>query len=346
MPHRNIPIFIPHLGCPNQCVFCNQRSISGCHVFREESVRDTIESALSTIPAGSETEIAFFGGSFTGIDRALMIRLLETAEEYVRAGSVASIRLSTRPDYISPEILNILSRYSVKVIELGLQSMDDTVLLSCRRGHTAEVARAACRMVRDAGFELVGQMMIGLPASTPASEVQTAHKICDMGASAARVYPTVVFYDTPLCEMVADSSYTPLSVEDAVRRSAEVLRIFIKRNIPCIRIGLCAGEELADPDKVMAGPNHPALGELVWNEYYYRETVDALRNADLLGRDVVLYVPEREISKIVGQRRCNIERLLRETDTRVRKIVGKKTLYGIGPTSVFVKEQEEKQPCI
>ena len=346
MPHRNIPIFIPHLGCPNQCVFCNQRSISGCQSFREETVREQIESALATIPVSCETEIAFFGGSFTGIDRDLMIRLLETAEEYVSAGSVASIRLSTRPDYISPEILNILSRYSVRVIELGLQSMDDTVLLSCRRGHTAEQARTACRMVRDAGFELVGQMMIGLPASTPESEVRTAEEICNMGATAVRIYPTVVFYDTPLCEMVADGSYMPLSVEDAVRRGAEVLRIFTQRNVPCIRIGLCASEDLVNPDRVMAGANHPALGELVWNEYYYREITDALRDADLLGREVTLYVPEREISKIVGQRRCNIKRLLRETDTRVQKIVGKKKPCGIEPSADSAGRQEEKQPCI
>ncbi len=346
MPHRNIPIFIPHLGCPNQCVFCNQRSISGCHGFREETVRETVGSALATIPKGCETEIAFFGGSFTGIDRDLMIRLLETAEEFVRVGSVSSIRLSTRPDYISEEILEILSRYSVRVIELGLQSMDDEVLAACRRGHTAKQAWDACRAVREAGFALVGQMMIGLPASTLEKELETARLICDAGATAARIYPTVVFYETPLCQMVADGSYTPLSVEDAVRRSAALLRVFLGRDVPCIRIGLCASEELVSESAVMAGANHPALGELVWNEYYYGELVNALKRAGLLGRDVTLHLPEREISKIAGQRRCNIERLLRETDTRVHKIVGQKNFCGIRPLPSPAKEQEEKQPCI
>lgn len=309
-------------------------------------MRESIETALATVPHGIETEIAFFGGSFTGIDRDLMICLLEAAEAFVRTGRVQSIRLSTRPDYISDGILGLLSRYSVRVIELGLQSMDDKVLSACRRGHTAEQARTACRMITEAGFELVGQMMIGLPASTPDAEVRTAEELCAMGASAARIYPTVVFYETPLCQMVTDGSYTPLSVGDAVRRSVEVLRVFIRHGVPCIRIGLCASEELVDPERVMAGANHPALGELVWNEYYYREMTDALQAADLLGRDVVLYVPEREVSKIAGQHRSNIERLLRETDTRVCKIVGQKKLCGIRPTSYPTKEQEEKQPCI
>jgi len=314
------------MGCPNQCVFCNQRSISGCHSFCAEELEATLDAALATIPHETETEIAFFGGSFTGIDRALMIDLLERAERYVREGRVHAIRLSTRPDYISEEILEILSRYSVKTVELGLQSMRNTVLTASRRGHTAETAREACRMVKEAGFALVGQMMIGLPESTLADELFTAAEICAMGATAVRIYPTVVFYDTPLCEMVKNGSYQPLSLEDAVIRSSEVLKIFLANAVPCIRTGLCAGEDFSSADKVMAGPNHPALGELVWNEIYYEKLVASLRTSDLLMHDVLLYLPERQISKYIGQHRCNIDRLLRETDTRVRKIVGKKNL--------------------
>ncbi|MBQ9783909.1 MAG: radical SAM protein [Clostridia bacterium] len=347
MPHRNIPIFIPHLGCPNQCVFCNQRSISGCREFCEGDVEHQIDQALQTIPTGAETEIAFFGGSFTGIDRELMLRLLDTAERYVRAGRVTSVRLSTRPDYIDAEILAILSRYSVRVIELGLQSMDDTVLRKTKRGHTAKQARDACRAVKDAGFALVGQMMIGLPESTAESELAAAQEIVALGADAARIYPTVVFYGTPLCDMTQNGEYTPLSVTEAVRRSAAVLRVFEKANVPCIRIGLCATEELVSPEAVMAGPNHPALGELVWNEYCYQEILNALERASLRGGEVLLRVPERAVSKVVGQRRCNIERLLRETDTRVCKTVGEKQLREVIAESWQpVRKQEEEQPCI
>lgn len=285
-----------------------------------------IDRALATIPADTETEIAFFGGSFTGIDRDLMCRLLDMAETYVRVGRVTSIRLSTRPDYINDEILKILSSYSVRVIELGLQSMDDSVLQRTKRGHTAHAARLACRAIRKAGFSPVGQMMIGLPGATPESEIKTAKALVEMGVDAVRIYPTVVFFGTELCEMVQNQDYTPLSVEDAILRSTRVLRIFLRASIPCLRIGLCAGEGLTSPESVMAGPNHPALGELVWNEYYYQEVLKELDRADLRGKDIVLYVPEKEVSKIVGQRRRNVERLLRETDTRVRKIVGEKEL--------------------
>ncbi len=322
MAHRNIPIFIPHLGCPNLCVFCNQRSISGRQGFCTESVRAEIDRSLAGNPDPNDTEIAFFGGSFTGIERRLMIDLLEIAESYVRAGRVRSIRLSTRPDYINREILEILSRYSVRVIELGLQSMNNAVLAASQRGHTAECAEAACRAVREAGFSLIGQMMIGLPASTLKDELETARKIAELGADAVRIYPTVVFYDTPLCQMTAMGDYTPLTLADAVERSAAVLRVFLERGIPCIRLGLCASEALTSPETVMAGPNHPALGELVWSELWYEILKERIRETDLLGRETVLRAPAREISRIVGHRRCNLERLERETGTRVCRVIG------------------------
>ena len=326
MRHVNIPVFIPHLGCPNQCVFCNQRSISEHQDFSEESVRDEIEQVLSTLSPEDEAEIAFFGGSFTGIDRDLMCRLLDLAETYVKEGRVASIRLSTRPDYIDDEILSILSRYSVKTIELGLQSMDDDVLFTCRRGHTAEQAEAACRAVVDAGFSLVGQMMIGLPGATPESEIETAKKICELGASAVRIYPTVVFYDTPLCEMAQHGAYKPLSVEEAVERTAPVLQFFRARALPCIRVGLCATESLTSPDAVYAGPNHPALGEMIFGECLYQKVKEKVLQSGLAGEGIILEVPPRELSATVGQHRRNIEKLQRETGVTVCRVVACESL--------------------
>ena len=161
--HINIPIFIPHLGCPNQCVFCNQRTISGVKEFDISSVRRDIDTALLTVDSSTEAEIAFFGGSFTGIDRDLMIELLEIGYEYIKDGRVSSIRCSTRPDYIDEEILEILKKYGVRVIELGLQSVEEKVLKSSKRGHNFQAELKACRMIVNAGFALVGQMMIGLP---------------------------------------------------------------------------------------------------------------------------------------------------------------------------------------
>lgn len=342
MAHRNIPIFIPHLGCPNQCVFCNQRSISGCQAFEKENVKTQIEQALATIPPSDEVEIAFFGGSFTGIERELMLWLLDTAQEYVDAGRVQSIRLSTRPDYISDGILQILARYSVKTVELGLQSMNDEVLCKALRGHTADQARAACRAVVAAGFSLVGQMMIGLPASTLQTELDTAKEICALGASAARIYPTVVFRQTPLYRSMLTGEYQPLSVEEAVERSAEVLECFLGHGVPCIRIGLCASEELVSPEQVAAGANHPALGELVWNRYYYKQILRSLTEAGLIGKKVALCVPKSDVSKAVGQHRSNIEALLRETDTRIYKIIGSEDVRGVMPIAWELAENLAK----
>jgi histone acetyltransferase (RNA polymerase elongator complex component) len=321
--HRNIPIFIPHLGCPNQCVFCNQRSISGCMEFHEESVREQIERGLSRLTRETqEIEIAFFGGSFTGIDRGLMQRLLHLAKAYVDLGRVSGIRISTRPDYISDEILDLLEASSVHHIELGLQSMDDRVLTATRRGHTAADAERACRAIVARGFSLTGQMMIGLPASTAESERMTARRICELGAESARIYPTVVFYDTPLCEMAMRGEYEPLTLRDAVVRAADAYEIFDAADVTCIRIGLCATEELSSDAHVYAGPNHPALGELVMSEAYYRRMLCRLEAQGLLGEKILVEVPRRELSRAIGQHRENIARLYEQTGTRVLRIRG------------------------
>ncbi len=194
--HVNIPIFIPHLGCPNQCVFCNQRSISGTVSFDEANVKSTIDQALSTVRCDDVCEIAFFGGSFTGIDRELMIRLLELGRGYIDKGLISSLRCSTRPDYIDGQVLDILKLYGVKTVELGLQSTDDGILRLSKRGHTLADEERAVRLIKEWGFELIGQMMIGLPGASAESEVETAKRLVEWGCDGARIYPTVVFKDT------------------------------------------------------------------------------------------------------------------------------------------------------
>ncbi len=329
MAHRNIPVFVPHMGCPHQCVFCNQHSISGCQHFSMEEVDKEIQTALATMAPADQVEIAFFGGSFTGIERSLMIALLDKAQAYVESGQVSSIRLSTRPDYIDDEILSILSRYAVETVELGLQSFSDAVLAASHRGHSAKDAERACRLVIKAGFSLVGQMMIGLPSSTPMDEEMTARKIVSLGAAAVRIYPTVVFKDTPLYQMYREGRYTALSPADAIVRSERVLRIFLDAEVACIRLGLCATESLTDPATAMAGPNHPALGELVWNEYYYRELLHLTEMQTLTGQRVILILPPHLVSKVVGQKRSNIKRLFSETGTTVEKIIQDKSVRHI-----------------
>ncbi len=326
--HANIPIFIPHLGCPNDCVFCNQRTISGHGDFKIENVRGEIEAALATIPEQTETEIAFFGGSFTGIDRVLMVSLLELAQEYVSAGKVECIRLSTRPDYISEEILSILSRFSVKTIELGLQSLDDKVLAASKRGHDAECARRACAMIKSAGFELIGQMMIGLPLSNAENEIMTAKKICEMGADGARVYPTVVFDCTELADMSRRGVYEPLSLEDAVERTKNVLDVFDRHSVPCIRVGLCASENLSDASKAIAGANHSAIGELAMSRLYLERICRELDARGIRGGKVSVWVSRGSISKAVGQKKANKVKICEKYDLEWLKVLEKNEVLG------------------
>lgn len=314
--HANIPIFIPHLGCPNQCVFCNQRIISGENGFKAEEIKDKIESALSTISGTKEVEIAFFGGSFTGIDRGLMIELLDIGYSYVKEGRVSSIRCSTRPDYIDDEVLLILKKYGVKVIELGLQSVDEEVLRVTKRGHTLADARRACELVVSHGFELIGQMMIGLPGATPLSEIETARFIIESGAVGARIYPTVVFRDTELCHMAINGKYVPISLNEAVIRSASVKRMLVSSGISVIRVGLCASENLDGDDTYYAGPNHAAIGELVENEIYYGIISERLREIAIeQDCNAVICVKSGSLSKALGQKRKNKIRLEQEFNT-------------------------------
>ena len=319
--HVNIPVFIPHLGCPNMCVFCNQRLISGVDEFRPENARRIIDENLATLRGSGKTaEIAFFGGSFTGIDRGLMISLLDLAEEYVRRGEVKGIRMSTRPDYIDGEIIAILSRYTVSAVELGIQSFDGEVLRESKRGHTADVSVRAMNMLKNAGFTTVGQMMIGLPGADGESEKRCAEMIVSLGASAARIYPTIVFRGTELCEMTEHGLYTPLTVEEAVARSADVLEIFAENKVECLRIGLCESENLHTDSSYFAGPNHPSLGELVYSEVYRRKISSSLSGSDVRGKRLTVYVRHGDVSQTVGQGRCNIKRITADLGVKSVKI--------------------------
>lgn len=309
--HVNIPVFIPHLGCPNQCVFCNQRSITGVSEFDFDSVKMAIDTALATVESDAEVEIAFFGGSFTGIDYKLMCDLLKLAHSYILSGSVSSIRCSTRPDYINEHILETLKFYGVKTIELGLQSSSDQVLDLTKRGHNFQSELEACKMIVNNGFSLVGQMMIGLPGSDADSEEETARFIVSMGATAARIYPTVVFKDTELCCMTERGEYQPISLEDAISRSAKVFRIFKESGVEVIRIGLCSSDNLSDENTYYAGPNHPALGELVESEYYYQIIKEKIKEFRITSaHEIEICGAPRTLSKLIGQKKKNKFRLM------------------------------------
>ena len=332
--HVNIPVFIPHLGCPNQCVFCNQRVISGKNDFNPEGLRDIIETALSTVGQDDEVEIAFFGGSFTGIDFDLMSKLLEIAGGYVESGRVRSIRCSTRPDYINPKILDTLKKYGVKVIELGLQSSSDSVLSKSKRGHNRAEEEYACKLIKEYGFSLVGQMMIGLPGASLSDEIETAKFIIDMKADAARIYPTVVFIGTELEAMTKNGEYSPLSNEEAAMRSAEVLALFDTAGVKVIRIGLCASENLSSDSTYVGGPNHSAMGELVLGELYLKKILKLLNETEDYTDSVLnINVSVGAVSAAVGQNRKNKNELIRRFGFRHVNVREDRSITGYGLTA-------------
>ncbi len=337
MRHINIPVFIPHLGCPHDCIFCNQRVISGTEEFDRESVRGIIEESLSTVSDTDECEIAFFGGSFTGIDRELMIYLLDTAEEYVRAGKVKSIRCSTRPDYIDGEICDILRHYSVGTVELGIQSMSEKVLGLSRRGHTPEDSEHACSLLISHGVTVGGQMMTGLPGATYEDELFTAQKIVSLGCREARVYPTLVFAGTGLEYMMKQGEYSPLALDDAVMRTSGVLRVLHDGGVKVLRVGLCESENLHS-SHFSAGPNHPAIGEMCASRIFYENISSEIADAD--GCDVTVYVPKGAVSKAIGNRRINAESLKREHNLHSVHFRESELLSGYG---VRVETEKDKQ---
>ncbi|MBQ4511098.1 MAG: radical SAM protein [Clostridia bacterium] len=324
MRHINIPIFIPHLGCPNQCIFCNQRYISGNEKFDESSVRREIDTVLSTVSGEDFCEIAFFGGSFTGIDRELMVRLLDLAQEYVDEGLVKGIRMSTRPDYISEEIIDILKKYSVTYVELGIQSMNDNILTYLKRGHTVKDTEKAVALLKRADILFVGQMMIGLPNATSEDEIYCAERICELGASAVRIYPTLVFKMTELEEITLRNEYNPLSCDEAIERSARVLRVFINSDIPCIRIGLSDSENLHSNDTFVAGPNEPSIGEMVKSRLFYNIICDKV--SDFSGESIVIECAKGKTSQIIGNKRKNLIEIKNKFNLRDVKVIENKNL--------------------
>ncbi len=294
----NIPIFVPHVGCPNSCAFCNQRSITGvADVPTVDRLCRTVEDYLSGGREGRHT-IAFFGGSFTGIDPRLQEEYLSVAYEYVKHGKVSGIRLSTRPDYIDDDRLDLLERYGVTNIELGAQSMDDGVLRSSGRGHDHQAVERASKLIKERGFKLGLQMMTGLPLDTNEKSLFTAREFVRLGAEETRIYPTLVMKDTELERRFKSGEYRPQSVEEAVELCAEIYGIFRRGGVKVLRIGLSDSMELKGG--CVAGPYHPAMGELVIGRYLRFQLEKAVEDNGLK-----ITAPKKYFSKIIGNKKCN-----------------------------------------
>ena len=303
-----VPVFVPQLGCPHRCVFCDQRRISGQRrpVTAAEVQRIT-DQAAAFLPVGEKRQLAFYGGSFTAIPAEEQEALLGAAKAAMEHGTINAIRLSTRPDAVDDAVLRRLWRYGVETVELGAQSMDDGVLRRSGRGHTASDVERAAREIKAAGFRLVLQMMTGLPGDTQEKDLETAQRLIELKPDGVRIYPTVIIRGTELEALWRAGEYREHTVEDAVEVCAQLVPLFEAAGVPILRLGLNPTEELSGGEAV-GGAYHPALGELVRSRILLDRARVLLRDVPA-GSAVTLGVPEGRASQMAGQRRCNIRTL-------------------------------------
>ncbi|AXU78700.1 TPA: elongator complex protein 3 [Clostridioides difficile] len=307
MKKRIIPIFVPHKGCPHDCIFCNQKKITGVSTdVTSEDARNIIEECLETIDKDADVEIAFFGGSFTAIDINIQKSLLSVAKEYVEKGLVKDIRMSTRPDCIDEDILSMLKEYKTSIIELGVQSLDEKVLLDSIRGHQSEIVYKSSKMIKNSGIKLGLQMMIGLPADTEEKCIFTAKKFVELKPDCVRVYPTLVVKDTGLEKLMEQNKYNPFTLEESVNIVKKVLVLFYVNNINVIRVGLQATDDIQIGKAVLAGPYHPAFRELVEADMIkdYLEFV-IFQNKNI--KQMLVKSNKKNISKIIGNKKTNVK---------------------------------------
>ena len=296
--HSNISIFVPHIGCPHQCSFFNQFSITGSvKAPSAKDVHDAVATAMKTANFNVEnTELAFFGGSFTAIEKEYQVSLLEAGYEHIKAGNIVGIRVSTRPDAIDTKTLETLKRYGVTAIELGAQSMCDDVLLANNRGHNSEDVIKSSALIKSYGFSLGLQMMTGLYADSFEKDIYTAKKIIELSPDTVRIYPTIILKNTKLADYVGAGVYTPPGLEETVSLVAELLSMFRDKKINVIRTGL----HTIDENAYVAGPWHPAFKELCDSRIIRNEVLKYPKG------DYTLFVPPCDVSKAIGQKRENI----------------------------------------
>ncbi len=307
-----VPVFIPHAGCPHQCAFCNQALIADRpdQMPSEDDVAADITRFLSyQQPHHEAPQISFYGGTFLGLGEDDILKFLEVAARFVSRGQVAGIRFSTRPDTITTARLDLIQRFPVKTIELGVQSMDDEVLRLSQRGHTALDTRRGVGLLKERGYEIGLQMMVGLPDQNASSAMTTAVEIAGLLPDFIRIYPTVVLKNSHLEAWYQKGTYEPLSLDAAVDQVKGLYGFFREKEIPVIRMGLQASESLDFDGTVIAGPYHPAFGHLVHSEIFFDKAATELATELTPIHKVVFFVHPNSVPKMRGLKNANIKRL-------------------------------------
>ncbi len=323
---RIYPVFLPHQGCPFQCVYCNQHAVAG--IGSTPSARTSSEGSSGNIATDSPEvqfrmsfpnllreaiitrkpgEIAFYGGTFTALSVETIRAMLDTVKPAVEKGVLTGIRFSTRPDCVTPEICALLSAYPVRTVELGVQSFSDEVLHESRRGYIASAVHQAAGLIRQHGWALGVQLMPGLPGDTFELFMKSIADTVALEPDLIRIYPTLVLRDTPLARWLDEGLFTPLDLDAALSWCAAAYKVLLRANIPVARMGLHAYPELLKPGCIVAGPYHPAFGYLV-RVRHWRDLVDGLLEAGGVAESsrVILVVPERQLSEAIGPGRSNI----------------------------------------
>jgi histone acetyltransferase (RNA polymerase elongator complex component) len=305
MKKRIIPIFVPHRGCPHDCIFCNQKKITGVSTdMTSDDVRNIVDEYLTTIDKDAVVEIAFFGGSFTAIDVDIQKSLLSIAKEYVDKGVVHDIRMSTRPDCINQEILSMLKEYKVSIIELGVQSLDEDVLRDSIRGHQVNEVFVSSKLIKENKIQLGLQMMVGLPSDTEEKCINTARKFIELNPDCVRIYPTLVVKETGLEDLLSRKEYNPFSLQESIEIVKKLLALFYVNNINVIRVGLQATEDIQLGKAVVDGPYHPAFRELVEGEMI-KDYLKHIVIENKVTSNILIKTNKKNVSKIIGNKKCN-----------------------------------------
>lgn len=308
--HYIIPIFVPHEGCPHNCVFCNQDRITGAtESVTADTARNIIKEYLSTIDNVNATiEVSFFGGTFTAIEEKKQRELLCIAKEYKDKGLIDKIHMSTRPDYINDYILSYLKEYDVDIIELGVQSLCEDVLIASGRGHSVEQVLEASRLIREYGITLGHQIMPGLPKDNFAKDIETAKKSIEMKPDICRIYPALIIKDTPMETMYNRGQYKPYTLEEAVQISSTLLEMYKDADINVIRIGLQPTETITEGKDIIAGPFHPAFRELVEGNIMCNK----IRNTLGKNKFGTVGLNNKDLSKLYANKKVYFNKLVEE----------------------------------
>ena len=322
--HLIIPIFIPHQGCPHRCIFCQQKTITNLSgsPSAPDDIRNTIELAISSKRFVNQEpkEVAFYGGTFTSLPAASMIRMLGAVKPYMEKGIIQSIRLSTRPDSLSEDKLDILDSFGVSTVELGVQSMDNKVLLLSNRGHTSRDTVNAVKALKERGFKVGIQLMPGLPGDSQEVFMDTIDKVIGLKPDMARLYPTLVIRGTRLAQWYKKGKYTPMGIEDTVNLCKEACIRLENSGIPVIRIGLMSSPSLLKKGEIIAGPWHPSLGSLVRSAIHLERLRPCLPPMGE-ARNIILHAPKEEMPLIMGYKKSGLRHIETMTGAMIKDII-------------------------